>query len=213
MPERVPTDHFALHTCANECRPNDLPQHHVWGQRFLSVQPFGRKKEIPFPAVCRDQSPTQKHVIDEPVERHWLPACFCLHLPNLPRTHDRVTATSNFWKSTSLHLSANSSERRKPVVPASITITCSRNESSSSNDWNSAGVRTSGSRSSFAEQRTLLIGLNVNHSCLSLAEDRRHDVPYLRLGGRRKGQRFEPLQQRFSHRTACRLPTSASHSY
>jgi hypothetical protein len=59
--------------------------------------------------------------------------------PNLPRTHER-DGNFHLLESTSLHLSANSSERRIPLVPASITITCSRSESSSNNAFNSDGV-------------------------------------------------------------------------
>jgi hypothetical protein len=88
-----------------------------------------------------------------------------LQSPNRPRTQDRVTEISRVKKFTSLHRSANSSDRRKPVDPANMTIALSRIGSSDRRVWNSAGVRTSGSRRRFAEQRTLLMGLKVIHSC------------------------------------------------
>jgi hypothetical protein len=70
VPEAMPADDIPLHLCPVHGRPDDLPEHHIGSQRFLSVQSFGREKEILFPAVCRDQSLTQKHVIDElPIAR------------------------------------------------------------------------------------------------------------------------------------------------
>jgi len=52
-------------------------------------------------------------------------------------------------KSTSFQVRAINSDRRKPVVPATITITRSRNGSSSTSRSNSTGVRTSGSLTAF----------------------------------------------------------------
>ena len=54
----------------------------------------------------------------------------------------------------SRQVSATSSDLRSPVLPASMTIVCTRSSNSPSKAENSPGERTSGSLNRFAEART-----------------------------------------------------------
>jgi len=84
--------------------------------------------------------------------------------PKRPRTQERRTLTCMRSGSTSRHVSATSSDRRKPVLPAKITIALTRSGSSSTKAANSTGVRTSGSRRRFDDALTLVMGLRWVHS-------------------------------------------------
>jgi hypothetical protein len=68
-------------------------------------------------------------------------------------------------RSMSCHVSATSSDLRRPVLPASITIARSRRSNSARRDASSTGESISGSRSRLAEVLTFVIGLRSIHSC------------------------------------------------
>lgn len=62
----------------------------------------------------------------------------------------------------SRHVSATSSDLRSPVLPANMTIVCTRSSNSPSKAENSPGERTSGSLNRFAEARTFVMGLRLH---------------------------------------------------
>jgi len=129
MPERVPSNHL----CTCKGRTDDLPEYHVRGYRFGSIQTFrrsdGNRKSESFLCALPFSNPSAERKLTRARER-----AFHSHQSSPSRSdcgrRSVKTATCIVCRSTSLHLRANISERRSPVEPASMTMTCSRRRSS-----------------------------------------------------------------------------------
>src|SRR5580704_17814973 len=88
------------------------------------------------------------------MEGHGFLRSRCLHFPTTCCTIERVTQSCLFLKSTSFHLSANSSLCLSPVATSSKTMIRSRASSAASSCRTSLQVRTSGALRRLALCRT-----------------------------------------------------------
>ena len=162
----MPPDHrLVLDPSPYKSGTDNLLKHRLRGDWLLSFESDRwniKSSSLRYSEASRH---TPRHFTTEGCNGTGLRLASVLVSPKRFRTHERWTFTCMSSRSMSRQVSATSSDLRRPVLPASITIARSRRSSSDTSEANSAGVSTSGSRRRLAETLTFVMGFRSIHSC------------------------------------------------